>query len=184
MFEGFSGSIECGNALCAHALFNRLSSGHKVVLLTLTCLVAITVERTLILIDEPENHLHPPLLSAYIRALSELLIYKNGLAIIATHSPVVLQEVPRSCVQRLSRFNTFLKSEKLETETFGESIHVLTNEVFGLEVTHAGLHKILSDFVEQGLPYEEILERFHFELGSEARSILRILIAQVEKGDS
>lgn len=47
------------------------------------------------LIDEPEGHLHPPLLSAFVRALSELLVNRNGVAIIATHSPVVLQEVPR-----------------------------------------------------------------------------------------
>ncbi|MBK7708764.1 MAG: ATP-binding protein [Acidobacteria bacterium] len=79
-------------------LFNRLSSGHKIVLLTLVRLVELVEERTLVLIDEPESHLHPPLLSAMIRAISELMIAKNGVAIVATHSPVVLQEVPKNCV--------------------------------------------------------------------------------------
>ncbi|MGN9540532.1 AAA family ATPase [Escherichia coli] len=63
-----------------------MSSGHAVVLLTLTRLVATVEEKTLVLIDEPESHLHPPLLSAFIRALSDLLL-DNGLSIIATHSP-------------------------------------------------------------------------------------------------
>ncbi|GEM_PF-4266523 len=74
-------------------IFNLLSSGHKIVLLTLTRLVEKVEERTLVLIDEPEGHLHPPLLSAMTRAISRLLVQRNGVAIIATHSPVILQEV-------------------------------------------------------------------------------------------
>jgi predicted ATP-dependent endonuclease of OLD family len=66
-----------------------------------TRLVESVEERTLVLLDEPESHLHPPLLSAFVRALSDLLVNRNGAAIIATHSPVVLQEVPRECVWRL-----------------------------------------------------------------------------------
>ncbi|MEZ5874839.1 MAG: AAA family ATPase [Hyphomicrobiales bacterium] len=78
----------------AGRLFRRLSSGHKIVLLTITKLVEKVEERTLVLMDEPEAHLHPPLLAALVRALSDLLINRNGVAIIATHSPVILQEVP------------------------------------------------------------------------------------------
>src|SRR5688572_22472918 len=84
-------------------LFFTLSSGHAIVLLTITRLVDLVDERTLVLLEEPEGHLHPPLLSAFIRALADLLIKRNGIAIIATHSPVVLQEVPKSCVTVLRR---------------------------------------------------------------------------------
>jgi predicted ATP-dependent endonuclease of OLD family len=78
--------------------FSKLSSGHKVVLLIITCCVNKIEEKSIVFLDEPENHLHPPLLSALIRALSELLIDRNGVAVVSTHSPVVLQEVPSSCV--------------------------------------------------------------------------------------
>ena len=165
----------------AGELFAKLSSGHKVVLLTLTQLIAVTVEKTLVLMDEPENHLHPPLLSAMIRALSELLVRKNGFALIATHSPIVLQEVPRSCVRRLSRTNTLLKVESLDTETFGESVHTLTNEIFGLEVTYSGFHKMIADMAKHGASYEEIMEKFHYELGAEARAIAKVLTALEEQ---
>ena len=47
--------------------FSSLSSGHKIVLLTIAALVAKVHEGTLVVIDEPENHLHPPLLSSFIR---------------------------------------------------------------------------------------------------------------------
>ncbi|MBA3286258.1 MAG: ATP-binding protein, partial [Nitrosopumilus sp.] len=46
----------------AISTFSKLSSGHKVVLLTITRLVELIEEKTLVLIDEPETHLHPPLL--------------------------------------------------------------------------------------------------------------------------
>ena len=87
----------------ARSLFERMSSGHAIVLLTMTKLVDTVDEKTLVLMDEPESHLHPPLLSAFTRALSELLTNRNGVAIIATHSPVVVQEVPKSCVWMMER---------------------------------------------------------------------------------
>ena len=176
------GTEEGELVVSAQELFSRLSSGHKVILLTLTCLVAITMERTLVLMDEPENHLHPPLLSAFVRALSALLIQKNGLAIISTHSPVILQEVPKNCIWQLYRNNTILRAVRPERETFGENVGVLINDVFGLEVTHSGFHGMLLQMVEAGLTYEEILNKFDFRVGMEARSILRILLANREYG--
>ncbi|MFD7630846.1 AAA family ATPase [Streptomyces sp. NPDC059851] len=66
-------------------------------------LIEHVAERSLVLIDEPESHLHPPLLASFIQTLSRLLTERNGVAVVATHSPpVVLQEVPRSCVYKLS----------------------------------------------------------------------------------
>lgn len=79
----------------AYNLVKLMSSGHTIVLLTITNLIETIEEKTLVLIDEPESHLHPPLLSAFTRALSDLLVDRNAVAIIATHSPVVLQEVPQ-----------------------------------------------------------------------------------------
>jgi hypothetical protein len=49
----------------AKSLFQRLSSGHSVVFLTITKLIELVEEKSLVLIDEPEGHLHPPLLSAH-----------------------------------------------------------------------------------------------------------------------
>jgi ABC-type cobalamin/Fe3+-siderophores transport system ATPase subunit len=162
------------------SLFQRLSSGHKIVLLTITRLVEDTVERTLVLIDEPESHLHPPLLSAFIRALSDLLIQQNGVAIIATHSPVVLQEVPKSCVWKLRRSGAISKAERPESETFGENVGILTREVFGLEVTQSGFHRMLQEAVDEGADYEKVVQRFGGQLGAEARAIVRALIASKE----
>lgn len=153
-----------------------MSSGHAVVLLTITKLVAHAEEKTLVILDEPESHLHPPLLSAFIRALSELLLDRNGVAIIATHSPVVLQEIPKSCVWKINRVNTVTSAKRPDIETFGENVGILTREVFGLEVVKSGFHNLLAKEVESGGSYEEISLIYGEQLGLEARVILKTLV--------
>jgi hypothetical protein len=164
-------------AKAASQIFGRLSSGHKIVLLTITRLVETVEERSLVLLDEPETHLHPPLLSAFVRSLSELLTNRNGVAIIATHSPVVLQEVPRRCVWKVRRsgFNTVV--ERPEVETFGENVGVLTREVFGLEVTHSGFHRLLAEAVDDTPQYQAVVDSFSGQLGGEALALIRALVA-------
>lgn len=160
----------------AASVFKRLSSGHQVIMLTLAQLIAHLTERTFVILDEPENHLHPPLLSAFIRALSELLVRYNGVALIATHSPVILQEVPRKCVWRINRSGNEVTTSRLEIETFGATIGSLTREVFGLEVRQSGFHKMLNDEVTKGLSYHDIKKLFNNELGDEALALLKTLV--------
>ena len=160
----------------ANFVFRRLSSGHQVIMLSLMQLIAYLTERTFVILDEPENHLHPPLLAAFIRALSELLIGYNGVALIATHSPVILQEVPRSCVWKINRNGNEVRASRLEIESFGATIGALTREVFALEVRQSGFHKILYEEVARGQSYSEIVELFNNELGDEALALLRTLI--------
>ena len=159
-------------------LFKKLSSGHAIILLTITKIFEKIEEKTLVLLDEPESHLHPPLLSSFMRALSDLLIKKNAVAIIATHSPVVLQEVPKSCVWRLSRFGLEAKAERFDIETFGETIGTLTKEIFGLEVNKSGFYAMLDNSIkkENGASYDSIMEEYDNQLGSEARLLIRALL--------
>lgn len=161
-------------------LVRRMSSGHTIVLLTLTKLIETIEEKTLVLIDEPESHLHPPLLSAFTRALSDLLIDRNAVAIIATHSPVILQEVPKSCVWKLERTRNEGVSFRPKNETFGENVGVLTREVFGLEVTKSGFHALLMELVEADKSFDEIVNLYKGQIGFEGKAILRALIANRE----
>ncbi|MDO4644119.1 MAG: AAA family ATPase [Cardiobacteriaceae bacterium] len=132
---------------------NRMSSGHASVLLIITQLVAKVEEKTLVLLDEPESHLHPPLLSAFIRALSDLLDNRNGIAIIATHSPVVLQEISKFCVWKIERTGKRTDAFRPNIETFGENVGVLTREIFGLEVLKSGFYNLLGKEVASGKDY-------------------------------
>ncbi|MEZ8042175.1 AAA family ATPase [Vibrio sp. 10N.286.46.A8] len=168
----------------AQSVFSRLSSGHAIVLLTLTKLVETVEDKTLVLIDEPESHLHPPLLSAFTRALSDLLLNRNGVAIIATHSPVVLQEVPLSCVSILRRTRLVGCVERPTIETFGENVGVLTREIFGLEVNKSGFYGLLADSVRDGKSYDQILSEYQHQLGFEGKAILRAICANTDREGS
>ncbi len=94
-----------------------------------------------------------------------------------------MQEVPKSCVWKLRRAGDFANAERPDLETFGENVGVLTREVFGLEVTEAGFHKMLQDAASEFRSYESILEHFGGQLGEEARAILRAELA-VQKKES
>lgn len=173
-----------GDALHSEAsrIVKLMSSGHAVVLLTISRLVSRVEEKTLVLIDEPESHLHPPLLSAFTRVLSELLHNRNGVAIVATHSPVVLQEIPKSCAYVMTRSRLSMQADRPQIETFGENVDSLTREVFGLEVTQSGFHALLQEAVLKGGSYDAILESYNNQLGQEGRGILRAMVANRDAG--
>lgn len=161
--------------------FRELSSGHKVILLTVVKLVETVEEKTLVLLDEPEEHLHPPLVSAFIRALSNLLIYRNGVGIVATHSSVIVQEVPKKCVWILRRSGDDLVVDRPQIETFGENLGILTSEIFGFEVTNSGFHKMLNETVAKKSTYINALRVFNGELGEEGKTMLRSLMYEKEQ---
>ena len=157
-------------------IFDKLSSGHKIVALTITRLVETVEERSLVLLDEPELHLHPPLLSAFTRALSHLLINRNGVAVVATHSPVILQEVPRSCVWVINRDGYIVSANRPVIETFGENVGVLTSAVFKLEVTQSGFHHFLQEKLkENSWNFERTVRQFNGAIGNEALMILKMM---------
>jgi predicted ATPase len=152
--------------------FSTLSSGHKVVLLTIAKLIEVVSDRSFVLIDEPETHLHPPLLGSFIRAISELLISQNGVAVVATHSPVVLQEVPKSCVSWITRSGTRIRVRRPQIETFAENVSVLTRKIFGLEVAESGFYQLLKD-ASEGRDFGAIIAEFGEQIGAEGRALAR-----------
>lgn len=158
-------------------IFNKLSSGHAIIILTLTQLVEKVDNKTLVLLDEPESHLHPPLLSAFIRAVSKLVIMRNAVVVCVTHSPIVLQEVPCNCAWKISRSGCVFKAERPSIETFGENVSALTREVFGLDVANTGYITLLKELINKKHTYDEIIGILGDQLGYEGKLILSNLIA-------
>lgn len=163
-------------------LFRGLSSGHKVVLKIVTELTAHMSgsEPTLVLIDEPETHLHPPLLAAFLKSVRACLEVFNGYAIIATHSPVVLQETPAKYVHVLRRAADQNRVVAPSLETFAESIGVITQEVFNLGDGSTDWHETLGDLARRNT-LEEIEEAFGRKLGFAARSYVLSIRDELEE---
>lgn len=162
-------------------MLRKMSSGHAIAFITLSMLIDKIQEKSLVLFDEPESHLHPPLLSTLIRIMSDLLYKRNGVAIIATHSPVVIQEVPKSCCWILDRYDDFIDSYRPSIETFAENVGVITKEVFKLEMEKSGYHNLLKQQVKSGLSYEMILNNFDNQLGFEGRAVLLSMVLLRDK---
>ena len=151
----------------------KLSSGQKIILLSISHLVLEVVEKTLVIIDEPELFLHPPLLKAYIRAISNIILDKNGIAILATHSPIVLQEIPHNCVREtIMNKNGEREIREIDFRTFGENVSTINDIIFHTELRNSGYYKLVTELVEKVGEKEEI-EDF---LGSEALVLYEYLV--------
>ena len=81
----------------------HLGAGQKTALTVLTRVLAALRNGALVLFDEPELNLHPSLLAAVLRVLHDWLDRFDGYGIIATHSPIGLQEIPGRNVRVLRR---------------------------------------------------------------------------------
>ncbi|GAB3090133.1 AAA family ATPase [Cupriavidus yeoncheonensis] len=107
-----------------------MSSGQSILTYFISAALAYLKDGSLVLFDEPEIHLHPNAVALLMQTLQALLKRFDSYAIIATHSPVVIQEVPRKQVIRFEREGSITSSYPLEQESFGENISELTRLVF------------------------------------------------------
>lgn len=154
----------------SRARFRRLGAGHKATLSMLTSLFSELQDDSLVVIDEPENHLHPTLLSAMLHVLREMLKSTNSFAVISTHSPVVIQEIPAKYVQVMTKVNNQAQLVPLRRESFGTSIDTLISEIFGLTYQMPSYVDILRDLSRSGVPLEQVEKELGDGLSVEAKS--------------
>ena len=154
--------------------YNQLSSGQRILVLVMTEVIAYIEPESIILFDEPEIHLHPNALSALSRAFHLLLEEFDSYAIIATHSPILLQEIPSKYVRVFQRQGNYPIVSPLGIESFGENLTIITDDVFEtteMRNNYREHFKKLSEFYS----YEEILSFFDDQLGFNARTFLSSL---------
>jgi predicted ATPase len=151
--------------------FCSFSSGHKVVLSVAAHLAAYLQKQSLVIFDEPEAHLHPPLLAALLKCIRIALDRQYSYAVVATHSPVVLQETPAKFVRIMRRLGNSTSISTPSNETFGENIGILTRDVFDLNTSDTDFHETLNKLAED-LSVVEIEQLFGRSLGFQSRSYI------------
>lgn len=114
----------------AHNSGGLLSSGQSILMYVVTEILANIREQSLILFDEPEMHLHPNAIAKLIKMINALLQKYDSYAILATHSPIIIQEIPSKCVLVFEREGSTPWVRKLNIESFGENISTITKHVF------------------------------------------------------
>lgn len=162
-------------------MYSRLSAGQRIALNSLCHLLSKISARTLVLFDEPELHLHPQLLANMMFAVSEILSRFESFAIVATHSPILIQELPRQCVHvvRRERMKPIVYNPTFET--FGENISEITRIVFSATDSDRDyrtvLHRLL---VSANYEVDRVSEMFGGKLGLNATVYLESLAATRE----
>lgn len=112
--------------------FLHLSTGYKYFFHSLAHIIAYIEEDSLVLFDEPENHIHPPMLSFMISSLRKILSEYQSVMLIATHSPVIVQEIFSKNVFIVRQYDGKTVISHPHIETYGANISEITSEVFDL----------------------------------------------------
>lgn len=136
----------------------KLSSGENLLIYIFSSLLDEIKQNTLILFDEPEMHLHPNAISCLIQYMYRLLDHFNSFCIMATHSPLVIQEIPSDNVIIFRREGDSLAVQPLPFETFSQDLTTVTESVFGDTSTNRYHYKLLSHLARNVKDYDLILE--------------------------
>ncbi|MBP5100305.1 AAA family ATPase [Pseudomonas protegens] len=143
------------------SLTTPLSSGQKMYFRFATHFLTSASKGMLVLIDEPETHLHPNLVTEFMNLLYLVLEATSSAAIIATHSAYVVREVPSHCAhviqsdsaQKITVSNVYLN-------TLGASVSALSNAVFGDSLVQSFSDKIAAQIAQSENTLEAIIERY------------------------
>lgn len=135
----------------------KLSSGENQLIYIFSSLLDEIKQNTLILFDEPEMHLHPNAISSLIQYMYRLLEHFNSFCIMATHSPLVIQEIPSDNVIIFKRDGDALTVQPLPYETFSQDLTTVTEGVFGNTSTSRYHYKVLSRMAQNVNDYDKII---------------------------
>lgn len=149
-----------------------LSSGQNTLIYCISALLAYAKPGALVLFDEPELHLHPNAVAQLVSMLQEILKRFDCYAILATHSPLVLQEIPSKRVSFLKRTGNLTMCTGPLGETFGEDISPLTEMVFET-VNVENFFKTALNKIAKKHSFEEALMLFENRLSLNATAYLR-----------
>ena len=130
-------------------VFMSLSTGCKFFLHSLAHVLAYIEMDSLILFDEPENHIHPPMLSFMMAAMRRILNRYHSVMLVATHSPVVAQEIFADNVYVVRNDDGSKSITHPAIETYGANISEITSEVFSLTSDVTNYYDVYKDLYEQ-----------------------------------
>lgn len=138
-----------------------LSSGQLHILSLITYICANIHYRSLLIIDEPEVHLHPHITMEFIATLSKLLTVFKSYSIIATHTPLVIREMAGRNVYVMQKMeNGIPQIAPVAFETLGEDVSTLYRNLFGYDENSSYFKKMVDELCSKGRSYKYIVDWF------------------------
>jgi ABC-type methionine transport system ATPase subunit len=157
----------------------ELSSGQRLFAYIVINLLGVIRRNSLVLIDEPELFLHPTLEIQFIEMLKEILASFNSKALLATHSEVIVREVPADSVHVFQRTEDGLVISHPPFQTFGGDIQRISSYVFGDNVISKPFEKWLSRKLDEFGSAEALI----LELGDSLNEEMLVQIKAMAGGD-
>jgi ABC-type branched-subunit amino acid transport system ATPase component len=154
-----------------------LSSG-EISFLKFAAQVSLHIENgSLLLLDEPETHLHPNFISRFVSLLDGLLEATGSAAIIATHSAYFVREVFREQVTVLSvDSENVVRVQRPKLRTFGADVGAISYFVFGEDEPSRLAGEVERRLLSSGAPWPQIYAEYKDELSMEMLNGLRAAI--------
>ncbi|PAE06047.1 hypothetical protein CHI12_18455, partial [Terribacillus saccharophilus] len=112
---------------------SMFSSGELSMFIRLFDLHEYVKDNSIVLIDEPETHLHPLWIRGYIRTLIKLLGDRKCHVIIATHSPLIVSDVTKNCIVALQKNGNSISQVHIDEKTLGLNYEEVLSDIFYLE---------------------------------------------------
>lgn len=129
---------------------------------------------TLVLLDEPETHLHPNFISEFVRVLDRLLKMTGSISVIATHSAYFVREIPRTQVlvfKEGKHGQVNIQNPRLKT--FGADVGAISYFVFEDGITNGLVDDLLDNFPQPSRARNALLKELEDELSSDVVMYLR-----------
>ena len=126
-------------------LLRKMSSGESTMLYLFMCLEADMRYDSLLLLDEPETHLHPDAIAELLSALDDMLEEYQSCCVMVTHSPLLVRELTSDCVYVMEREDKMVILRKPGVETIGSGLNTITDDIFGSKNVQRNYKKRLSE---------------------------------------
>jgi predicted ATPase len=156
-----------------------LSSG-EISFLRFAAQVSLHIENgSLLLLDEPETHLHPNFISQLVALLDSLLEKTGSSAIIATHSVYFVREVfpAQVTVLRINEGGNVI-TERPALSTFGANVGAISYFVFGEDELSKLATRLKTRLLKKFRTWDELYAQYKDELSLEMLGELREAIEE------
>lgn len=158
-------------------LLSEMSSGEITILFRFLPLVIEMEENVLVVIDEPETHLHPRWAREFIWFLTDLFKDYKAHIILATHSPTIVSDVPMECIIGLRKKEGLIHQYRPKDRTLGGHPTELLRDVFDTyelagHYAMMNINRVIELLGQENLSPEQLLE---------ARNIYQDLSTTIDK---
>lgn len=154
-----------------------MSSGQLHIFYLLTFIHAHIHLSSLLVIDEPEVHMHPQIVVSFMTMLGSILQQFRSFAVIATHSPLIVREMVGQNVYTMKMLEGSIPNvSKVAFETFGADASELYMQLFNFDERVSSFYHYVEKLAKERCSYEKLLSLFELyapKLGLNARLSIR-----------